>query len=450
MHDDDTKLSENPVPIASSLVVGSVLGEKYRLTRFLGQGGMGSVFAAEQTELAVPLAIKVMHPHVAARSEYVERFRREARAALLLAHPNVVRVLDFGQDAGTFYIVMEFIQGIALDEWLHERNAPPPLAEVVPIALDVLNALEAAHAHGIVHRDLKPENVILTRDAQSQRVAKVLDFGLAHVESPEAGAPTLTRPDMVAGTPAYMSPEQSRSLRVGPATDLYAFGCLLTELLQLAPPFDGASPMEIISQHLFMPPPPLARPADAEPVPPLLEKLRLELLAKHAHQRPASAATVRERLLEAVDPELSAKRLPSRKGELPSGGREDRVPDWNAVPHRGAAVTSTTSLPILLVGEKLRDVVLSAGLAAHGFEPIHATNMDATHGARLVVVDAGESLEEALAALGRAQLPTLVVLASLDAGAMRRLIEAGAADVLAHPVSPDVLAKKLRRLARRR
>ena len=439
-----------------SLGVSSVLGGKYRLTHFLGQGGMGSVYVAEQIDLRVPVAVKVMHPYVAAQPEYVERFRREARAALMLSHPNVVRVLDFGQHEDTFYIVMEFIEGVAIDQWLHDFGALPPLAEIVPICVDITNALEAAHARGIVHRDLKPENVILTRDAQGRRTAKVVDFGLAHVEDATKQSPTLTRADTVAGTPAYMSPEQSRSLRVGPSTDLYAFGCLLTELLQLEPPFAGGS-MEIISQHLYMMPAPLARPADAEPVPPLLEKLRLELLAKLPHQRPADAATVRARLLEAVDPEQSARRLPSRKGELPGGAREERIPVWNEAAAPAAEAPSAEPPRVLLLGadsSALHDVSLATGLAAHGMRPVRALTLDTPvePAPDLIVFDAGFELETGLALLasGTTSVPVVVALARLDAVAMRRLIEAGAADVVAHPLTSDLLAKKLRRLLRRR
>jgi eukaryotic-like serine/threonine-protein kinase len=445
---DNTLRSDGEIVVPASVAVGQVLAGKYRLSRFLGQGGMGTVFAAEQTELDVPVALKVMHAHIAAQHEYVERFRREARAAMLLKHENVIRVLDFGQHEGTFFLVMEYLDGIALDHWLAGFSAPPPLVEVVPIALDVLAALGAAHERGIVHRDLKPENVILVRGR-----AKVLDFGLAHVEAPSDA--TLTRPESVAGTPAYMSPEQSRSLKVGPAADLYAFGCLLTELLQLAPPFEAASAVETISQHLFIPPPPLARPEGAERVPPLLDKLRLELLAKHPHRRPPDAAAVRHRIEEAMDPEASAKRLPSRKGELPAGSRDERVPAWNDTASSASAVEQGDTRVLLLAakGSPLHDQALVTGLCAQGFQPLRAHSLAEAEAlaAAVAVADAGSDLEAALAWLAAkdAALPVVVVLAGLDAGKMRRLIEAGAADVATPPLAPDSLAKKLRRLARK-
>lgn len=441
-------LAADSVP-PSTLEVGSVLAEKYRLTRFLGQGGMGSVWVAERMGLGVPVAVKVMHAWVAAQPQYVERFRREARAALMLSHPNVVRVIDFGQHESTFFLVMEMIEGKALDEWLSESAMVPSVADVVAICADVLDALDAAHRHGIVHRDLKPENVILSNDSQGRRVAKVVDFGLAHVEDPDTHAPTLTKKDMIAGTPAYMSPEQSRSLQVGPSTDLYAFGCLLTELLQKKPPFEAPSAIETISQHLFMPPPPLARPDGSEPVPPLLEALRLELLAKHPHQRPPDAGSVKQRLLESVDREASAARLPPRTGALAGGDRAARVPEWNSGVGPDAPAVHGSVAVVPRAGSLLADPSLLTGLAAHGLSASHSRQLDVA--ADVVVYDAGGSVDVAVQALGSGPpARVIVVLDHVDAAAMRRLIEAGAADVIAAPVTPDVLARKVKRLLKRR
>src|SRR5262245_61567642 len=354
--------------------VGRVLANKYRLKHELGHGGMGRVFAAEQLDLGVGVAVKLLFDFVAAQPEQLERFRREARASLLLNHPNVVRVFDFGQDEGTPYLVMELIDGRSLGHWLKEQRCPPPLALVRSIATQILDALAAAHEIGIVHRDLKPDNVLITRELQ----AKVVDFGLAHVEDP-LRQETLTRADLVAGTPAYMSPEQSRSLRVGPPSDLYAFGCVLTELLALAPPFRGDSPLDTMSQHLFLPPPPLARPENSEHIP-LLEKLRLELLAKNPGQRPKDATTTRERLDEAFDPDRAARRLPSRKAELQAGAREERIPGWNrAAASPGASVDEPrrrVALLSLTSPSRLHERALATGLAAHGFSALRARSAE--------------------------------------------------------------------------
>jgi serine/threonine-protein kinase len=436
----------------NNLEVGHVLADNYRLTRELGHGGMGRVFAAEQLDLGIEVAVKLLFDYAASQPELVERFRREARATLLLNHPNVVRVFAYGEHDSASYLVMELIHGRPLGEWLERRGSLPTLEDVRTISTQILDALGAAHELGIVHRDLKPDNVLLSETLG----VKVVDFGLAHVDDPHRQE-ALTRADAVAGTPAYMSPEQSRSLRVGPASDLYAFGCVLTELLQLAPPFRGESPLDTISQHLFLAPPELTRPENSEPIPPLLEKLRLELLAKNPEQRPPDAMAVRDRLLEALDPERSARRLPLRKGELGAGGREDRIPDWN----RGSTSPDTgvesprqrVALLSARPSARVHERALATGLSAHGFVALRARS-DAElleTKADLVVLEA-DDVEDAtrrLSELDPRARPIVVVLDVLDALLTARLVAAGAAEVATHPVAPDVLARKLRRLARR-
>jgi serine/threonine-protein kinase len=238
---------------------------------------------------------------------------------------------------------------------------------------------------------------------------------------------------------------------------LYAFGCVLTELLQRSPPFTGESPLDTISQHLFLPPPALARPDASEPIPPLLDKLRLELLAKNPEQRPRDARAAREQLLEALDPELSARRLPSRKQELGAGGREDRIPDWNRaaaasgpstdVPRRRVALLSLNSRA------RLHERTLATGLAAHGFVAVRArTGAELLELSPDLVVLEADGADEAVRHLTELQpsaRPIVVVLDALDATLTARLVAAGAADVVTHPLAPDVLARKLRRLARR-
>jgi predicted Ser/Thr protein kinase/CheY-like chemotaxis protein len=433
----------------TNLEVGHVLADNYRLTRELGHGGMGRVFAAEQLDLGIEVAVKLLFDFVASQPELVERFRREARATLLLNHPNVVRVFAYGEHDGGSYLVMELIDGHPLGEWLERQGSLPSLEDVCTISTQILDALAAAHELGIVHRDLKPDNVLLSETLG----VKVVDFGLAHVDDPRREE-SLTRADAVAGTPAYMSPEQSRSLRVGPSSDLYAFGCVLTELLQLAPPFRGESPVDTISQHLFLAPPALTRPDGSAPIPPLLEKLRLELLAKNPEQRPPGAMAARDRLLEALDPERSARRLPARKDELGAGGRADRIPDWNrgsALPEAGVErarrrVALLSARPSTRVHER----ALATGLAAHGFIALRARSDAelAETRADLVVLDA-ENVEDAtrrLKDLDPGSRPIVVVLDALDAVHMARLVAAGAAEVATHPLAPDVLARKLRRL----
>lgn len=276
--------------LATQPATGDVIDGKYRIVRLIGRGGMGAVYLAEHLALGRPVALKLMGEALRANEQYVRRFEREAKATFGLEHRNVVRVYDYGREPAP-YLVMEWIEGQTLKEHLNQLQQPPPLAWVRQVMEQLFMALDAAHSNGIVHRDLKPENILVRDDAASgsNPAMKVVDFGMARISELVDGEPTLTNLDFVAGTPAYMSPEQCRSLVVGPASDLYAAGCILTEVLQLSPPFRSGSPAELMSQQMFAPPPPLVRPPNAPVVPPALEKLRRALLAKHLHQRPASA-----------------------------------------------------------------------------------------------------------------------------------------------------------------
>lgn len=272
--------------------LGALLGAKYRLDRFLGQGAAGEVYQGRIEGSNESVAVKVLHPQIASIPEQVARLQREGRLVASLSHPNIIRVLDVGSDSsrGLFYLVMEMLSGISLEEWLVGQRTLPPLRQALSILWDITQALAVVHQQGIIHRDLKPGNVFLLAPGG----LKILDFGLAR--GSEHGG-TLTSTDMVAGTPQYMSPEQCRSLKVGPSSDLYAVGCILTELLQLKPPFHKGSPIELICQQMFLPPPPLERPPGAEPIPAAIEDLRLALLSKEEERRPG-APEILQRLAE--------------------------------------------------------------------------------------------------------------------------------------------------------
>ena len=440
--------------------VGRVLAGKYELVRLLGAGGMGLVWKAQHLSLGVSVAVKTMHPHVAMQEEYVRRFRREAHATSLMNHPNVVRVLDFGEEGGLLYLVMEYLDGLSLGAWLNRLDAPPPLEEVGRILRMLLDAFEVAHAYGIVHRDLKPDNVFLA-DVGEERVVKVLDFGLAHVDDARDAGPTLTQRDAVAGTPDYMSPEQCRSLVVGPSADLYSLGCLLTTLLQLRPPFAGGASIDTMAKHMFARPPPLKRPDGSEPVPPLLEKLRLDLLAKVPERRPGDAIETKKRLIEALSAEATLARLPTRKGEVALGERAARAPSWAQAP----ATPSVPSLEIKLIGVyRLPPPVEAVGidgscetaLSSQQIEIVTVSSAAeiASAALLLVVLDVGTSIREGRAALEeiRRVAPgqkVIVCAGRLGADQLNERVAAGAADVARYPIAPDGLARKIDRVLRR-
>jgi serine/threonine-protein kinase len=438
--------------------VGDVIGGTFRLTDLLGAGGMGYVFLAENLLVHVQVAVKVLYLYQGADNDHERRFQREARAAMLLNHPNIVRVQVFGYHEDAAYIVMEYVPGKSLDEWIELHESLPTLEEVACVMSQLFSALNAAHTIGIVHRDIKPANVLIMTDpASSMPIAKVVDFGLAHVEDKLDAGPTLTLQDVIAGTPAYMSPEQCRSLAVGPSTDLYAAGCVLTTLLQGSPPFEAESPMDLMAKQMFLPPEPLKRPPDAEPVPALLERLRLDLMAKQVHGRPESAAVAAERLREAMSEAENDSRYPNRRGHGSLGPRESRRPRTDS-PGSGpppVAVGSLASISVVVLKKHADGWSESnrTGMAVHGISVLSVSDhlgSDKVRG-EILVLDAADDVDGALDTLrSREEMPVIVCVSRLDHDDLNRLIEAGASEVLLYPISPDTLAKRIRRVGKRR
>jgi serine/threonine-protein kinase len=437
-------------PPAPSSAPGGTLGGRYEIRRELGKGGMGAVYEAIHVSLGTRVAIKTMLPIFAELPEIERRFRREARALSMLSHPNVVRVIDFGEDvsptARTAYLVMEYLEGRSLSDWVLESPGLLSMRHVVDVMTMILDGLEAAHALGIIHRDLKPDNVFITHEA-GRRVAKIVDFGLAHVDDERDAGPTLTQRDTVAGTPQYMSPEQCRSLRVGPASDVYATGCILTFLLQKAPPFDAASPVETMARHMFSSPPSLTRPAGAEPVPAALERLRLDMLAKNPELRVKSAAEARERLAVALHREPDG-----RKSSAPTRGdlATPTLAPMSAPPLEGQTV-------VTFVAARAPSAEDRTGLEAQGITPrVVASASEVEAGAAgVVVIDLGDDLEAVRAALEdlRARAPKLAMLVCAPGVTIEDIntfVERGAADVLRMPAGVDAVARRVQRLLRRK
>ena len=247
---------------------GLVLCRRFELLAAIGAGATAAVYRALDRETKSHVAIKVLHPRVASFPENVRRFRREAHAVSRLHHPNVVRVLDFDEDPerGVAFLVMDFLEGGSLSDWLDSQEAPPPLAQIVPIVTELFSALAAAHAQGIVHRDLKPENVMVVADPFTfggERV-KVLDFGIAKLTQGQRAFVTIA--DMI-GTPAYMAPEQALGRSVDARADQFALAAILYEMLTGRAAF--ASPEEpamVVLSHVLhdeppalLPPGPIAR-----------------------------------------------------------------------------------------------------------------------------------------------------------------------------------------------
>ncbi len=271
---------------------GTFIDNRYAVLDVLGEGGMARVYLAHDNVLDRDVALKFLREQYASDEGFVERFRREAKNAAALNHPSVVQVYDQGrtQEDGTYYMAMEYVPGGTLKERI-KKEGPLQPNEAARIASRVAEALEVAHTRGIVHRDIKPQNVLLSASGE----AKVADFGIARA----ASSKTITETNLILGTSAYMSPEQVRGDRVGPASDLYSLGVVLYEMLTGELPYTADDPIATAMKHLDEPP---RHPRDANPaVAEELDALVAKLLSKRPEDRYASAVQLAEDLRRVRD-----------------------------------------------------------------------------------------------------------------------------------------------------
>jgi serine/threonine-protein kinase len=259
------------------------LGGRYRIERELGRGGMAKVYKGEDTVLGRTVAIKVLAPQFADDPNFVTRFRREAQAAARISNQTIVSVFDTGSDDGVHFIVMEYVEGRTLAEYLAGGGRIMP-ERSIDIAIEVCRALEAAHAQGVIHRDIKPGNIMM----DSRGEVKVTDFGIARVVST---AETVAQTAAILGTASYLSPEQAQGQPVDARSDLYSLGCVLFEMLTGRAPFQGDSPVAVASKHVLeQPAPPSKLNRDVSPD---LDAVVLRALAKNPANRYQSAEEFR-------------------------------------------------------------------------------------------------------------------------------------------------------------
>ncbi len=268
---------------------------RYEIREHIATGGMASVFKTWDNRVERIVAIKVLRSLDKNDTRAVERFRREARAAAALAHPNAVTIYDFVEEAGQYFLVMEYIPGPTLKQLVGQRRQLQA-REAIEIAVQVCSVLQVAHARGFIHRDIKPQNIMLVLGGPSGAVidrgvlVKLTDFGIVRVAE-DAG---LTNSGIVLGTADYLSPEQARGETLTASSDLYSLGVVMFEMLAGQPPFVGPTAVSIAMQHASTNPPPIRKYNPA--VPPILEQLVLRALEKETEDRFNSAAEMQQAL----------------------------------------------------------------------------------------------------------------------------------------------------------
>jgi eukaryotic-like serine/threonine-protein kinase len=337
-------------------MAGELIGGRYELEELVGSGGMSTVYRAHDRLLERKVALKILHRRFNDDDEYVERFRREARAVAQLAHPNIVTVIDRGEDAGRQFIVFEYVDGDDLKQLIDKAGGRLPIDRVVELGQEIAAALAFAHERGIVHRDVKPQNVLLNEEGR----AKVTDFGIARSLDVEHG---VTQTGTVLGTSNYIAPEQASGQPVDDRSDVYSFGVVLYELLTGTVPFEGESFVAVALKHVHEPAPSvLERRPDT---PPRLARLVDAMLQKDHDARPSMDEVGAE--LSAVDAPETAERtvvVPPRRA--PRRGR--RRSAWPLV---------LGALGLLLLGGAAGGLLLTDGDKGNAAAPPGAIKLEA-------------------------------------------------------------------------
>ena len=326
-------------PVRPDRLLGSFLANKYRILEKVGEGGMGTVFLANQEPIDRQVAIKVLHRSLANDDVAVARFQREARVISKMRHPNTVTIYDFGQtDAAELYLVMEFLEGQTVAQ-LVRTEGPLSGLRAARIIKQACGSLAEAHQLGIIHRDLKPDNIFLTNYGDQQDFVKVLDFGLVKLADNES-IHHLTQQGKVYGTPRYMAPEQAEGKPIDHRSDVYTLGVVLYELLMGRPLFTAETMVALLVKHIQTPPPPMAAVRPDLNVDPRLESIVMWALAKRASDRPQ---TVKE----------LARELERWEQEAQVGGLT--APPYSAIPTPSAPTAGrwTQGAPVEDLGGSL-------------------------------------------------------------------------------------------------
>jgi serine/threonine protein kinase len=376
---------------------------RYELREPIATGGMATLYKAWDRRVERIVAVKVLRSLAKTDRRAIERFRREAHAAARLSHPNAVTIYDFLEERGEHYLIMEFVEGVNLKQYLAQKSALSP-EEAVQIASQVCSVLQVAHDNGFIHRDIKPQNIMVTPDGQ----AKLTDFGIVRVME----AAGLTNTGIVLGTADYLAPEQARGEPLSPASDLYSLGVVLYEMLAGRPPFVGSSAVQVAMQHANNVPPP---PTRYNPrIPRALELVVKKALQKEPERRYTTAESMRKALMESLKKSIeegvtlpgslpAVDQPPNRRVTAPPGASErqeytarqasDRpvpppgMPATRAEVGPRASASRWTSLVIIIVVVIL---IISLALGAY-----FAFMKPASHSSIFPLVQTSQTLAEA-------------------------------------------------------